>query len=329
MKKVNLMKTVFAKITDSIYRSRFPVPALREREGASLLVSGNLNISRIFGKLSRLRQCSAKRQAERCLSIAPFAAPAPCRPGSRSEAPGSLLRGAKSQFTLIELLVVIAIIAILASMLLPALNKARGKAQQTKCLGSQKQIGNGMVMYTNDNNDYLPIAASPGGYTYQWKIEIAPYCGIQPNYTNVYSWRQSSVQCGPKGIFGCPLAASQPEQCNSKNYPGKYSGLGWNKSFSYQDKDGVDVKLRRHKVTAIKASDHVVAGDAVEYPYAGLSDLSAYAYVRQPSSNESARNTTVTRRHGGGGNLLWADGHAGWFSQEWMFTNRSKFAKHK
>ncbi|WP_288560625.1 hypothetical protein [uncultured Victivallis sp.] len=163
----------------------------------------------------------------------------------------------------------ISIIAILASMLLPALNKARGKAQQTKCLGNQKQIGNGMVMYTNDNNDYLPIAASPGGYTYQWKIEIAPYCGIQPNYTNVYSWGQSSLQCGPKGIFGCPLAASLPEQCNSKSYPGKYSGLGWNKSFSYQDKDGVDVKLRRHKVTAIKASDHVVAGDAVEYPNAG------------------------------------------------------------
>ena len=70
-------------------------------------------------------------------------------------------------FTLIELLVVIAIIAVLASMLMPALQKARQQGQLANCVSNLKQQGTGVGMYANDNNDYFPAPAttsSPRAY---------------------------------------------------------------------------------------------------------------------------------------------------------------------
>src|ERR1700735_1800324 len=97
-------------------------------------------------------------------------------------------------FTLIELLVVIAIIAILAAILFPVFAKAREKARQTSCLSNEKQLGLGLIQYSQDNDEFMVMAwDGNGGYQpsdnrvgnikYKWMDAIFPYVKSTQVYT--------------------------------------------------------------------------------------------------------------------------------------------------
>ena len=101
-------------------------------------------------------------------------------------------------FTLIELLVVIAIIAILAAMLLPALNKARTKAREITCVSNLKQQGNGLLFYCDANDDFMPFKGEWDSSEPKWRNQLNNYIKIGMDATRnpVFTcpeWRASHI----------------------------------------------------------------------------------------------------------------------------------------